>query len=267
MSCLQEFPSLAETSLVAAHVDRPVVARWRWRLASGAAVLARAGCAMGAVPSCHTAHASSVTSIPSLSTAPHAASTLALERPVRRCVAARHVAVRAVVGLGSASPRLRFPVFAIAPTAPAQRDALVELYIATNGSDWTAAGRAGWQNHSTGSDPCDNSWTGVVCAGASGTANRNVCVCVRACVSVCVSVRVCAFLCVRLSVCSCACVRCRVCVRVCVRVCACLCVPLPVGSRRRVCCLQTSPPVPVLCDDLAPLFLRRRCCPLVSGRH
>jgi hypothetical protein len=60
----------------------------------------------------------------------------------------------------------------VAPTAPDQRAALVELYIATNGSTWSY--KTGWQNHTTGSDPCDNSWSGVVCSGISGSGNRNV---------------------------------------------------------------------------------------------
>jgi hypothetical protein len=61
----------------------------------------------------------------------------------------------------------------VAPTDPDQRAALVELYIATNGSTWSN-GKAGWQNHATGSDPCDNSWSGVTCSGSSGSGNRNV---------------------------------------------------------------------------------------------
>jgi hypothetical protein len=60
----------------------------------------------------------------------------------------------------------------VAPTAADQRAALVELYIATNGSGWS--GVTGWQNYGTGSDPCDNSWAGVTCSGSSGSANRNV---------------------------------------------------------------------------------------------
>jgi hypothetical protein len=60
----------------------------------------------------------------------------------------------------------------VAPTAAVQRAALVELYIATNGSTW--GDKNGWQNHATGSDPCDNSWSGVTCSGSSGSGNRNV---------------------------------------------------------------------------------------------
>jgi hypothetical protein len=59
---------------------------------------------------------------------------------------------------------------AVAPTAPDQRSALVELYIATNGT----VGDSGWQNHSTGSDPCDDSWRGVNCSGSVGSINRDV---------------------------------------------------------------------------------------------
>jgi hypothetical protein len=59
----------------------------------------------------------------------------------------------------------------VAPTAAAQRAALVDLYIATNGSDWSD-GTSGWQDHGTGSDPCDNGWYGVICSGSVGSANR-----------------------------------------------------------------------------------------------
>ncbi len=60
----------------------------------------------------------------------------------------------------------------MAPTAPGQRAALVDLYIATNGSTWGA--NTGWQDYSSGSDPCDNSWFRVTCDGSSGSLNRNV---------------------------------------------------------------------------------------------
>jgi hypothetical protein len=60
----------------------------------------------------------------------------------------------------------------VASTAPDQRAALVELYIATNGSTWSD--KAGWQNYSIGSDPCDDSWSGVTCSGSGGSGNRNV---------------------------------------------------------------------------------------------
>jgi hypothetical protein len=63
-------------------------------------------------------------------------------------------------------------VGAVAPTAAAQRAALVELYIATNGNTWSD--NNGWRNHTTGSDPCDNTWSGLTCLGIPGTANRNV---------------------------------------------------------------------------------------------
>jgi hypothetical protein len=62
----------------------------------------------------------------------------------------------------------------VAPTAPDQRVALVELYIATNGSTWDNWGISGWVDHATGSDPCDNGWSGVACTGSSGSGNRNV---------------------------------------------------------------------------------------------
>jgi hypothetical protein len=60
----------------------------------------------------------------------------------------------------------------VAPTTPEQRGALVELYIATNGSNWSS--KTGWQDHTAGSDPCDNSWSGVTCSGSGGSANRGV---------------------------------------------------------------------------------------------
>jgi hypothetical protein len=60
----------------------------------------------------------------------------------------------------------------VAPTAPDQRAALVELYIATNGSSWSD--RGGWLNHANGSDPCDNLWSGLVCTGGAGSTNRSV---------------------------------------------------------------------------------------------
>jgi hypothetical protein len=60
-----------------------------------------------------------------------------------------------------------------APTAPSQRAALVQMYIATtNGSAWS--NRTGWENHGSGSDPCDNSWAGITCDGSSGAMSRNV---------------------------------------------------------------------------------------------
>jgi hypothetical protein len=60
----------------------------------------------------------------------------------------------------------------VAPTAAAQRAALVDLYMATSGSTWSI--NTGWANHATGSDPCDNGWSGVECSGSSGSANRGV---------------------------------------------------------------------------------------------
>jgi hypothetical protein len=59
--------------------------------------------------------------------------------------------------------RWSVPCGVVAPTAADQRAALVELYIATNGSDWSD--NTGWRDHGSGSDPCDNSWVGVSCAG------------------------------------------------------------------------------------------------------
>jgi hypothetical protein len=60
----------------------------------------------------------------------------------------------------------------VAPTAADQRDALVDLYIATNGNSWGQ--NAGWRDYASGSDPCDNTWNQVSCDGSSGSPNRNV---------------------------------------------------------------------------------------------
>ncbi len=60
----------------------------------------------------------------------------------------------------------------VAPTAPDQRAALVDLYIATNGSGW--GDNYGWQDYASGSDPCENSWVAVTCSGSSGSPNRDV---------------------------------------------------------------------------------------------
>lgn len=62
----------------------------------------------------------------------------------------------------------------VAPTAAAQRAALVDLYLATNGSGWST--NTGWVDYGSGSDPCDDSWAGVTCSGSAGSSDRNVCV-------------------------------------------------------------------------------------------
>jgi hypothetical protein len=68
---------------------------------------------------------------------------------------------------------VRLPVGAVAPTAPAQRAALVDFFIATNGTGWTSNG--GWVSYATGSDPCDHSWSAVTCSGATAAVpNRNM---------------------------------------------------------------------------------------------
>jgi hypothetical protein len=63
-------------------------------------------------------------------------------------------------------------VGAAASTDPDQRAALVELYITTNGSGWSD--KKGWEGHATGSDPCDNAWSGVTCNGQPGASNRTM---------------------------------------------------------------------------------------------
>jgi hypothetical protein len=60
----------------------------------------------------------------------------------------------------------------IAPTAAAQRAALVDAYLATGGSSWST--KTGWQDYATGSDPCDKQWYGVSCSGGAGAANRGM---------------------------------------------------------------------------------------------
>lgn len=61
---------------------------------------------------------------------------------------------------------------AVAVTAAAQRAVLVDLYVATNGSGWSL--NTGWVDYGSGSDPCDDSWTGVTCSGTVGSSDRNV---------------------------------------------------------------------------------------------
>jgi hypothetical protein len=65
-----------------------------------------------------------------------------------------------------------FRAGAVASTAPEQRAALVELYIATNGSTWST--KTGWENHDTGSDPCDDHWSGVKCSDSDGSSYRDM---------------------------------------------------------------------------------------------
>jgi hypothetical protein len=50
---------------------------------------------------------------------------------------------------------------ASARTTDAERNALVELYTSTSGSQWWR--NRGWVNHENGSDPCDDQWPGVYC--------------------------------------------------------------------------------------------------------
>ncbi len=88
--------------------------------------------------------------------------------------------VGAVRVLAHAIGGLSVRVGAAASTDPDQRAALVELYIATNGDEWSD--KNGWQDHATGSDPCDNAWFGVECDGSRGSSNRTMYViCARCC--------------------------------------------------------------------------------------
>jgi hypothetical protein len=58
-----------------------------------------------------------------------------------------------------------------ATVAAKERSALVDLYVSTGGGNWTGGDITGWQNHTVGSDPCDDSWAFVTC-----TANSVRCV-------------------------------------------------------------------------------------------
>jgi hypothetical protein len=62
------------------------------------------------------------------------------------------------------------PPGARAKVSPGERQSLVNLYLATNGSGWADITQ-GWHNHANSSvDPCDPSttvWTGVTCSGTT----------------------------------------------------------------------------------------------------
>jgi hypothetical protein len=63
----------------------------------------------------------------------------------------------------------------VAPTAPDQRAALVDLYIATSADGgWGTGWQSYWDNSSSTSDPCDGFWYGVQCSGSLGSIDRNV---------------------------------------------------------------------------------------------
>ena len=56
-----------------------------------------------------------------------------------------------------------------AAISPGERQALVNLYLSTNGPGWTASKVTGWSNYADPNvDPCTASWTGVSCS-AGGT--------------------------------------------------------------------------------------------------
>ncbi len=61
---------------------------------------------------------------------------------------------------------------ALATTPAADRAALIDLYVATNGDHWYDS--TGWKDYAIGSDPCDDDWLGVQCSGASGSSDRDV---------------------------------------------------------------------------------------------
>jgi hypothetical protein len=69
-------------------------------------------------------------------------------------------------------------VGAVADTTVAQRAALVDLYSATNGDSWICC-NTGWQDYATTSDPCEDAWDGVACAGSPGDFNRDMYACQR----------------------------------------------------------------------------------------
>jgi hypothetical protein len=50
-----------------------------------------------------------------------------------------------------------FPIFTVAAVPASERQALVDLFTATNGKDWKI--KTNWL---TG-DPCDNHWYGIFC--------------------------------------------------------------------------------------------------------
>jgi hypothetical protein len=57
-----------------------------------------------------------------------------------------------------------------AVVSPGERQGLVNLYTATNGTGWMGITQ-GWHNHANASvDPCDPSstvWTGLTCSGTT----------------------------------------------------------------------------------------------------
>jgi hypothetical protein len=60
----------------------------------------------------------------------------------------------------------------VAPTAPLHRAALVDLYLASD--RWTWNDTTGWNDHESGSDPCDDSWTGVSCSPAGDSSGFSI---------------------------------------------------------------------------------------------
>ena len=68
----------------------------------------------------------------------------------------RAMVTLAVLSCARAGPQL----------SPIQRGALVDVYISTNGAQWTR--NAGWTDHGNSSnDPCVSRWAGVTCLPSS----------------------------------------------------------------------------------------------------
>ncbi len=67
-------------------------------------------------------------------------------------------AVIAAFTVGSAYVSL---VNAAVVVAPAERAALADLFVATDGAKWLSPGN--WEPTNASSDPCANAWFGVTC--------------------------------------------------------------------------------------------------------
>ncbi len=69
--------------------------------------------------------------------------------------------------------RLGVRVGVVAVTNAAQRAALVDLYLATDGVNWSS--NSGWKdNLVVNSDPCNDFWVYISCDGTLASSNRAV---------------------------------------------------------------------------------------------